>query len=424
MSTKKNIADGVQKRSIRDIPMPNNHGTFTKKKKTRTTKTSTSKPPRDFSRFALWSIVVISVVILGFAISSFFGGATVRITPKTQTVALNNTVTFAAGTSTPEYLVMEISDSTNREVVAEGDEYVETKAVGKIVIYNTHSTSPQTLIEQTRFESPEGYIYRIQEEVSVPGQKVVDGKTVPGQLEVTVIADKAGEKYNISPTDFTIPGFKGDSRFETFFARSQTEMTGGFMGTQKVISTEQQAQVENELQKELEEVLQNELEERISDDKILLEESVVFEYTDITQQESEEEGMVLLVQTGSIRAIVVEKRLLAARLATQIPLNNTVPVVVNNSDDLSITLENAPFSLSTNMTVPISVTVQGDAQFEWSVDLANVRETLAGQSRNSLSELLSIYEGIERATATISPFWSSTFPYEAEEIEIVPIVHK
>ena len=249
MSTKKNIADGVQKRSIRDIPMPNNHGTFTKKKKTRTTKTSTSKPPRDFSRFALWSIVVISVVILGFAISSFFGGATVRITPKTQTVALNNTVTFAAGTSTPEYLVMEISDSTNREVVAEGDEYVETKAVGKIVIYNTHSTSPQTLIEQTRFESPEGYIYRIQEEVSVPGQKVVDGKTVPGQLEVTVIADKAGEKYNISPTDFTIPGFKGDSRFETFFARSQTEMTGGFMGTQKVISTEQQAQVENELQK-------------------------------------------------------------------------------------------------------------------------------------------------------------------------------
>ena len=72
--------------------------------------------------------------------------------------------------------------------------------------------------------------------VTIPGTKVENGKTVPGSKEVDVVADKAGAEYNIGLTDFTIPGFKGSPKFETVFARSKTEMTGGYVGNSQIVT--------------------------------------------------------------------------------------------------------------------------------------------------------------------------------------------
>ena len=98
------------------------------------------------------------------------------------------------------------------------------------------SSDPQRLITRTRFQSPEGLIYRIAESAVVPGKTTKNGVDTPGSIEVTVFADEAGDKYNIKKTDFTIPGFKSDaSRFKNIYARSSTDMTGGFVGKMKTI---------------------------------------------------------------------------------------------------------------------------------------------------------------------------------------------
>ena len=104
------------------------------------------------------------------------------------------------------------------------------------MIYNKYSAEAQIFVKDTRFETPEGKIYRIDRAVTVPGMKNSGGQTVAGSVEATVYADKSGSEYNIGFSDFTIPGLKGGLKYEKFYARSKTPMTGGMKGTVPDIS--------------------------------------------------------------------------------------------------------------------------------------------------------------------------------------------
>jgi hypothetical protein len=99
--------------------------------------------------------------------------------------------------------IVRITRDDGRVVAASEETDVQKKASGRIVIYNNHNSSPQRLVKNTRFETPEGLIYRINESVTVPGAKIEGGEKVPGSVEAEVMADIPGQKYNIGLTDFT-----------------------------------------------------------------------------------------------------------------------------------------------------------------------------------------------------------------------------
>lgn len=108
------------------------------------------------------------------------------------------------------------------------------KARGTVTISNTFSSDPQSLVATTRLETPDGKIFRLTEGVTVPGMS-----SGPGTVEAAVIADQTGTGYNVAPTTFTIPGFKGGPKYEKFSARSTKAMAGGSEssgGSQTVIS--------------------------------------------------------------------------------------------------------------------------------------------------------------------------------------------
>lgn len=102
-------------------------------------------------------------------------------------------------------------------------EWSRDRAFGVMTIYNKQS-APQRLIKNTRFESPEGVVFRItQGSVTVPAMK--DG--APGMLSVTIFADETGAKYNIQPTTFKIPGIKGTVAYDLVYGQSAQAMVGG-----------------------------------------------------------------------------------------------------------------------------------------------------------------------------------------------------
>lgn len=131
-------------------------------------------------------------------------------------------------------IILEKSKNLTASYPATGTESVSRKASGQITIYNAYSGSPQTLVKDTRFSSPEGKIFRIAKAVLVPGAKIIDNKIVPSGVEVTVYADKPGSEYNIEPTRFRIPGFQGSPKYDGFYAESTEPITGGFVGVTKV----------------------------------------------------------------------------------------------------------------------------------------------------------------------------------------------
>lgn len=114
--------------------------------------------------------------------------------------------------------------------LASGKKNVAQKATGALMIYNVYSSAPQTLVANTRFAAPDGKIFRLDKNVIVPGAKVAGGKLTPSSISAAVHADAAGSDYNIGPSRFTIPGFKGSPKYEGFYAESKESMAGGFVG--------------------------------------------------------------------------------------------------------------------------------------------------------------------------------------------------
>lgn len=83
------------------------------------------------------------------------------------------------------------------------------RASGIMFIYNEYSTTPQRLINNTRFQSSSGLIFRSAESVEIPGYTVSNSSLIPGTATVRVYADDLGPTYLIGPGDFSIPGFQG-----------------------------------------------------------------------------------------------------------------------------------------------------------------------------------------------------------------------
>ena len=90
----------------------------------------------------------------------------------------------------PDYLLVSNSSEGWQKTLrtATGKEEVSLKASGRIVIYNNYNTAKQRLVRNTRFETPPGFIYRINKSIDVPGQTTEAGRTIPGSIEVTIHA--------------------------------------------------------------------------------------------------------------------------------------------------------------------------------------------------------------------------------------------
>ena len=183
----------------------------------------------------LWGIAFVSLVILITALSAVFASTTFEVTPKVETVSFDQDIMAYREVKDPAvslvYTVMTVVREATRSVEATGEEAVSRVASGKIIIYNKYSTAGQRLIKNTRFESPDGLIFRIKDPITVPGAKKVNGELVPGSVEAVVYADQPGDRYNISLSDFTIPSL-GDPH--TAFTLDQRGVTGGFVGTVRV----------------------------------------------------------------------------------------------------------------------------------------------------------------------------------------------
>ena len=124
----------------------------------------------------------------------------------------------------------------------------DKKARGMVTIYN-ESLQKQPLVVSTRLMTRDGKIFRLIKSVVVPAQ---EGNKA-GKIEVGVIADKAGQEYNISPTNFSIPGLKGTDQYDKIYARSEKRMIGG--GGEAEIKVVSKADMEKARKKTLKKVV-------------------------------------------------------------------------------------------------------------------------------------------------------------------------
>ena len=183
--------------------------------------------------FLAFIITLLCLGVIATSLSLLYAKATVTITPKIANFNIEGTFTAKKEPLSSElgYEVVTATDETTSTIAATAGPLVQTKAKGTVVIYNNHSTTPQTLIAGTRLSTPEGLVYRTASSIVVPGKKAS-----PGSVSVAIVADQAGENYNTKISDlsgdFKIVGYKGTDKYSSFYGRLKTDLLGGFSGKQ------------------------------------------------------------------------------------------------------------------------------------------------------------------------------------------------
>lgn len=217
------------------------------------------------NKHALIGLVAVSLAILLFIVYIALPGATIHLTPAASVLERSVNITLADAQKNRAFLDTRpshtiashsISVDIEREVThrATGKRFSErgANAAGTITVFNT-TNADWPLVSQTRFQTDEGIVFRTHTPVTVP-RATNEG---PGTVEIYVIADQVdaygevvGERGNIEPTRFFLPGLREESRAK-LYAESVEPMTGGVTDFIAYVSAEDIEAARNKLRDEL-----------------------------------------------------------------------------------------------------------------------------------------------------------------------------
>lgn len=315
------------------------------------------------------------------------------------------------------FQVMSVDATTTKQVYASGLQQSNTKASGKVVIFNEYSTSPRTIKSGTTLTSADGKKYVTQAAVTVPGfttvNKVKKAGTSP---EVTVVAAATGESYNTAGTSFTVSGYTSSQ----IYARSAGAIKGGEAGMAHVLTEKEKEDAMLSLQAGLAERLKRETRAAIPPEYIT--------FPNLQVIDIDKNSLVLKGSTISFPASIEGKMVsyLIARddleraLASKLISEQTYPdVVIPTIEKLTV----EPLSsLSTNIDkIPetITIAISGEGTIVTKVSPEKVRQVVLGIPRKAFEIAMQSISEIEEARYVFYPFWAPLFPSIQDRITVI-----
>ncbi len=371
------------------------------------------------SKIGLWTVATVSFLILLFSVSPLFIGATFTVTPIVKDFAIQNNFTAIKDSEDNlSFEVMSITDEERQILKATEARNVEKKAIGKVMIYNSFSSSPQKLLIDTRLEAPSGKIYKTDKEVIVPGYTTKNKETIPGSIEVGIHADQAGDEYNSDPVDFSIVGFKSSPKYTKIYARSKGNITGGFTGLANVISESEAGKIQESLKLKLKEKLMQKIKAEVPKDFVLFDDAIFLNLDSDTVSTEFKESEVPVIQNGTIYALIFDKSKLVQSISSSVMREPVNDVIISNISELVFEMKNKSL-ISPESITEISFNLSGQARFIWPVDEGKIKSDLSGKKKKEFKIILSSFPNVDQAEVVIKPFWKSSFPSDIDKIKVV-----
>lgn len=374
----------------------------------------------------IYIFAAIFVVVAGaIFLSQLMAGADVTVYPKHSTPTINSTITAYPEQRTGElaYEVMTLTASDEAQVTATGETQVEERATGMIEIIKS-TPGNQQLVEETRFESPDGLIYRTTEGVTVPGATSDGAGTTPGTVRVEVVAAEPGEEYNLAAgTRFTIPGFAEggfDDLFDAMYGENRGQISGGYEGPRYDIADSELSEARQELQLTLRENLLDQMQSEKPANFLLFPSAASFTYEQLPAAEYGD-NLVTIKEEATLYIPIFNSDDFAAYLAeAALPTyNRGESIRVDNADALSLEYESSTTTQANlEQLSSLTFTLTGNAELVWTYNLEEFKNELANERKEALRFVVDEYVAIERADARIQPFWSQTYPSDTSLITV------
>lgn len=299
---------------------------------------------------------------------------------------------------------------------ASGTKKTAVKATGILTVFNAFSAEPQALVATTRFETPDGKIFRLDDKVIVPSARVAGGKITPSSVDVTVTAAEAGETYNVPPISlWRIPGFKGTPRYEGFYAKSSRPMSGGFIGEAATYADTDLKNAKTAIQKSLKDALEGYMRVTLKTNLKLLDGATSFEVIKEEPQLPENDpAHFSIFAEGQMKNLVFDEK--TARDALIAKVRKTIDPDTRTKQ-FTVTYQ-APTEANLSAGKMI-FTAKGDVTFESNINTASLKSKLYGFDERQFRELVFAFPGLQKANLSLWPFWVRRIPTNAEKVEVI-----
>ncbi|OGN03744.1 MAG: hypothetical protein A2655_04305 [Candidatus Yanofskybacteria bacterium RIFCSPHIGHO2_01_FULL_43_42] len=382
---------------------------------------------RSFLKKGVGILTLASIVILAIVVYLTTGSARIEIKPRAQELSTQLKVIMSPNFSSVDNSFNRIpgqlftiskSASDNFSTTAEKD--AVQKSRGVITIYNEYGTSPQPLVATTRFEyiqngKESGLIFRTLQSVIVPGMKVENGAVSPGKINVEVIADKAGQNYNISASNFGIMSWreKGDTaRYEKIYGRSSDSMHGGILGKAKVVSEFDYNNAKDQLTKKINNDVSEALNAQSAGLELITGIQPKIDSIESTAEIDDAADKFTMTVNGSITTIGFNKEDLLSLISNHIDKTSGLMLV---PEKLELSYKNEAINTASN-TLEVVVIIGGQGYAK--IDRESITTNLMGKNEAQIKDYLGSIKDVDSAKVILSPFWVKKVPKNKSDIDI------
>ncbi len=375
-----------------------------------------------------WAFGAVAILAaVGVLAYLFIPKADVVISAKLDTQTINSQITAKVGALANDNangVIPAKALSDNQEVSesygASGSETVSNqKAHGVITIYNDYSSSPQPLVATTRFVTADGKLFRLVNEVTVPGVAMVNGQPQSGTVDAQVMADESGDSANIGPATFSIPGFKSSGdKYNKIYAKSTVAMTGGGNGAGevKVITDSDIASAKSKILTKLNNKLESDMKLAGGDNTIILDGAL--SEGDVSYKISNSAGDVAdsfqITASASAQVVAVNQKDLDEIIANMLDKKATDKKIDPASIKVVYSRADADFAAG---TLGIKFQATGDIVPDFTSE--SIKKAILGKNESQIKAYLSTFPNIQKMEVSYWPsFISGRLPFQANRVKV------
>lgn len=374
-----------------------------------------------FSGNLFWIFIGVSFLVGALVITQVLPRVEITINPVTENFSKDIAVNVNEGATKVDFenkiipgQKFETSDEISKDFPAIGEKEIRDKAKGIITIYNEWSSQSQILVANTRFVSENGKLFRTTKQITIPGASIVEGKSVPGTIDVDVVADQPGEEHNIGPSRFDIPGFKGSVKYMTIYGKSKNSMSGGAIGKFKVVSDEDYNKASDLLKEELSKKAIEDLNKMLPTSFVLLKDAIKEEILNINstaEKGARAENFTLFMRIAASSIVFNGENM--KELALSVINSNITQDKLTVPESLNISYKSAAFDKDKlDMTVSIS------SKFAPKIDIEKIKKELLKKNEKEIRDYLSSQNEMSSAKVSFWPFWVKRVPNNAGRVRV------
>jgi hypothetical protein len=382
----------------------------------------TPKKKRIFLRVLIFSLIIL--ILVGVFGCSSFSKTEVIIWPEKDTLNLKETVTINSETNYLDFKtkilpgeVFEDRKSISQDFPSSGKTLSEEKASGIIRVYNNYHLT-QTLVENTRFQPPLEKFQPSLGKEEAPWFRTTERITIsPGSYkDVKVVADSPGEKYNIEPSNFSVPGLKGMPQYTLVYGESFEEFKGGVEGETPQVTQDDLDKARNILTEKIEKESRDFLKSITPTDFIFPDETISQEI--LEENCSAEAGEI--AEFFNCQAEIKSQGFSFKKSDIESFAKNLISL--NIPEDKKIQEESLEINYSTESidleSGQIVLNLEIKANVYPNIDLAELRKALLGRSFKEAQTFLENQPQIIKIEVNSWPFWKKNIPENIEKVEI------